>query len=676
MQSKFGLKDFVLFVLVGLVGLSVWFSLIQQDRVFNRVRTVEAAVGGVESQVTSLERQLRRGGVASGESQQERHQPVVVNVFTGPGGAQVGEQHSGVGVTPWQQPQQQAGQQPQQQTGQQPTATASRDGSWAREGVKIQWQERDDFVNDPADHEAFRMGGELGEIYTTRWAKVMPFVAQDVYSRYITDHIFDVLARVDPETLDNRGVLAEAWQYDPDGMWLRVKLWEDARFSDGVPVTAADVEFTWNEIIKNPQIEADRVRSITDGITSIRALSEHVVEFEFREALYSNEGAALAQYVLPKHFYERFTPSQFNQATSLLLGSGAFRLEVVDPDNQWRPGSDFVLVRNEAYWGPALPPVARLRFKSINDPTAALVAYTNEEAHILRATSEQFVSHRDREDWKARHHSLEWLNMRSGYAFIAWQCGKRRGERLTPFHDQRVRLAMTHMLDRERMIQDIRAGIGEVATGPQTNASPVRNPDIEPWPYDLDRARQLLAEAGWTRRPGQTLLTNEAGDQFVFELAYPSGSEAYERLVNYVRNQGARLGIRVEPRPFEWSIVTQILNNRDFDAISFAWSASGPESDQRQIYHSASIEDQGDNFIQWANEEADYFIDKARRTLDFDERMKVWHEFHRVVHEEQPYTFLFSPPWTYFVNKKFKNVHTYPSGFEVREFFFSPDPGF
>jgi peptide/nickel transport system substrate-binding protein len=98
------------------------------------------------------------------------------------------------------------------------------------------------------------------------------------------------------------------------------------------------------------------------------------------------------------------------------------------------------------------------------------------------------------------------------------------------------------------------------------------------------------------------------------------------------------------------------------------WSATAPESDPRQIFHSSSIEDQGDNFVQWRSAEADELIDRGRTTMDTAERMLIWHELDRVMHEEQPYTFLRVVPWLRFVSRDFGNVNAYKVGLDPLEF--------
>jgi len=113
------------------------------------------------------------------------------------------------------------------------------------------------------------------------------------------------------------------------------------------------------------------------------------------------------------------------------------------------------------------------------------------------------------------------------------------------------------------------------------------------------------------------------------------------------------------------------MDNRDFDAITMQWSQSSPESDPQQLWHSSSIPNRGDNFIQWSNPRADDLITRGRSTLDDAERMKIWHELHEVFHEEQPYTFMLNSPWIRFISRDVKNVHTYPIGLDRNEMFFA-----
>ena len=655
MQNRFGLKDFVLLVAVLFAIVSVWLSMSAGDRRQEMLQTLEKRLSDIET------RMFTGGSNSGGDLAKEvaelrsaiLNRPVHVIIHGGGAVGAVSTEAAGAETMPSETPR--------------VAAAGRRDDSWARPGVAIDWQEPWVFASPPQDVPGFRVGGEFAEIFGAQPAKLVPYLSSDVYGRRVIDEVVDSLAAYDPETLALRGRLASAWQQDPDGLWVRVRIRDDARFSDGMPVTAEDVRWTIQEFVFNPQIEAERSRSTLDMIKDVKVVDEKTVEFVFDKPLFTNLSYSLGIYVLPKHFYSKFEPSQINQSTGLLMGSGGFKLASLDPDRQWAPGEDVVLVRNDLFWGPRSP-LDRLRYKTVTNDLASLVAYRNGEGDMLTPTSPQYNQAREEADWERENWSLNWVNMRSGYSFIAWQCGP-RNERLTPFHDKRVRRGMTMILDRERMIRDIWDGIGVVASGPNNPESPTSDPDIAPWPYDPEQAQALFKEAGWEDRNGDGVLENAEGQEFQFELTMATGGEIVERITSYVKNQCTRNGIRCNIRLVDWSIYHYLLKRRDFDALMMAWSASAPESDPKQIWHSSSILDQGDNFIQWADADADGLIDAIRATLDTDERMGLWQDFHGVVHEEQPYTFIRVAPWLRFVKGDVGNVQTYKSGLDRAEFF-------
>jgi peptide/nickel transport system substrate-binding protein len=533
------------------------------------------------------------------------------------------------------------------------------------------WFDKPGFPHPPEEHPFFQSGGTFTEIFEGQPSTITAYRYADVYGRRLLDVVCDKLGEYDPETLKLRGVLAEAWQYDEGGRWLRVKLREDAVFSDGVPVTAEDVRFTFHDFIMNGDIEADRFRSTLDNIEKVTALSDHVVEFTYKEPQFLNLSNALTLYIIPKHFYSRFTPVQINQGTGLLMGSGAYKLAKLDPDDQWRPGEDIVLTRNELYWG-VRPPIETRRFFTVKESLTRLVQYLNGQGDMMRAQAEQYDLKTREKDFNENHKAMAWSNMRAGYSFIAWQCGQRADGSDSPFSDKRVRRAMTHLLDRNQINEDIYKGLAKVATGTTPRSGPASNPAVTPWPHDTEKAKALLAEAGWVDRNGDGTLENEAGDEFEFQFTFAQGSEGTLRMVTYVKDQCASVGIRCVLRPIDWSILQDILNRRDFDAVTFAWSASAPESDPRQIWHSSQIDNQGDNWIQFNSPALDEQIDTIRTTIDFDQRMKHWHEFHAILHEEQPYTFILEIPWIRFVNRRIGNVHPVNTGLVINEFFASP----
>lgn len=661
MQNRFGFKDFVILAVVFIVGVLVALQMQQTDRAWARI-------GDIQAKMTEIEKQFASG--SNGDLRREiselktaiANRPININL----GGVSAGDVSVG----------------PADSMGTNPTsgqAEETKDESWARPGVAIARQDSTGFTSNPDLVPGFEEGGEFTEIFGARMPRITPYLSGDVYSRRVLDQVVEPLGSYDPETLQIKGVLADAWQFDPDGMWLRVHLDPRAIFSDGMPVTAEDVRWTVEDFIKNTRIEAERSRSTLDMIETVKVINDRTVEFVFNKAVFTNLDYTLGIYVLPKHIYAPLEESVINQSTGLLVGSGPFRLEVMDVDNQWSPGEDVVIVRNERYWRDQKPALESMRFKVITEPTAALVGFRNGDGDMLTPSSTQYSKLRKDADFLQNNAIYKWVNMRSGYSFIGWQCGRRGGPpdgTWTPFHDQRVRRAMTMILDREQMIRSIWAGVGVVSTGPNSPSSPSSNPDITPWPYDPAGAKALLAEAGWADSDGDGILEYQRDDEFFskgtpfkFEFTITNSGETSERIISYLVSQCGESGIICEPRVVDWSFYSDMLKRRDFDAMIMAWSASSPESDPKQIWHRLSILDQGDNFIQWDSPAASDLIDKGRAAMDREERMLVWHDFHSVIHEEQPYTFLRVSPWIRFINRDIGNVQTYPIGLETGEFF-------
>ena len=145
--------------------------------------------------------------------------------------------------------------------------------------------------------------------------------------------------------------------------------------------------------------------------------------------------------------------------------------------------------------------------------------------------------------------------------------------------------------------------------------SPASDPALKPLPFNPDQAKVLLAEAGWKDRNGDGILENEAGDKFTFEYTYASGGEISERLARFVKDSFTNAGILVTTRPVDWSRYQDLLKLRDFDAITMGWGNNAPESDPRQIWHSESTREGGDNFTQWRNADADALIEQAQAKI-------------------------------------------------------------
>jgi peptide/nickel transport system substrate-binding protein len=116
------------------------------------------------------------------------------------------------------------------------------------------------------------------------------------------------------------------------------------------------------------------------------------------------------------------------------------------------------------------------------------------------------------------------------------------------------------------------------------------------------------------------------------------------------------------------------MTNRDFHAVTLSWGGGDPEGDIRQMFHSSQIADNGDNVMSYVNPKLDEAIDKARSTIDKAKRMEYWRESHRILHEDQPYTFLFNKKFQYWFDGRIKNVHQNEKGLGLNFFHYHYAP--
>ena len=514
-----------------------------------------------------------------------------------------------------------------------------------RLGLAQQWQTAPDSQL-PAD---FAPGGTIIHIRNAEPATLTPFVARDSYANDIHADVFEKLCwrDLDPPFHYVPG-LARSWIVSDDGLELVFHLFPNARWSDGKPVTADDVIFTL-DLVLNERVDAPMPRSLlADNVADYAALDRHTVRFRMRRPYFNAVGiCGNLLWILPRHIYGEFDAETYNSRIGdLCVGSGPWRVE------SWDRGRQLVLKRNENYWGPK-PALHKQVLRFITGELAELQEFWAGNADIIGPTEEQWIVYADDLRLKERGRAISYYTPLRGYYFFGYNL------RLAKFADKRVRQALTMLLDRQAMIDTLRGGLGRIVTGPFYFGSDQYDTTIEPWPYDPDRARQLLAEAGWSDTNGDGVIDKDLdgdGAREPFQINFLAArSNLHERYQRYVQAQFKQAGIKVNLDQLEWSVFEQRLLSRDFEMIVMAWTGN-PETDAFAMWHSSQVADQGSNIVGFVNDEADRLIEQARQTMEYEPRMELWRQLHRLLHVEQPYTFLFTGPRLTFIDQRFKNV--------------------
>ena len=487
-------------------------------------------------------------------------------------------------------------------------------------------------------------------------ARLTPYISGDIYADRIDDNVLESLLELDPETLEYKPWIAKSWTISDDGMTFTFNMRDDVVFSDGVPMTAHDVQFTFDWIM-NPKVAAPRSRGYMEKLEYVKALDDHTVEFKFREPYFAALGLCGELEILAKHYYKQFTEDQYNEMPGLLFGSGPYKMRT-DP-KLWQPGSQKIeLERNENYWGPR-PALDRLIWREILEDTAMEAEFRNREIDRLtvRASSYRKLSRDDGLRSQANLYEYEYLS--SGYFYIGWN--QRKNERPTPFADKRVRQAMTLLIDRESISSRVYDNLVKPASGPFHPLGWQADPSIKPWPFDPERAKKLLDEAGYIDRDNNGIRESPQGLPLSFKLIFSTGSTETKQMVLLMQDEMKKAGVEMQLDPLDWPIMQQKLDDRNFDAILLGWGGV-VDTDVHQMFHSSMTEDGGDNYVYYKNENTNKLIEQARSETDREKSQALWRQVHAQLHEDQPYTFLMNRKAVVYVDKRIRNVQVTKTG--------------
>lgn len=484
-----------------------------------------------------------------------------------------------------------------------------------------------------------------------------------------------------PRVMDSLGVraydelnkflpqMAESWNVSADGLRIRVKLrdgilWHD--FTDpvtkkewkDVPVTSEDFKF-YVDVVKNPKVDAAPLRTYLSDLDSVRVINDREFEVIWKKRYFLSLDMTLSLSPLPRHLYHAyegpFNPERFNsdnERNRILVGCGPYRFI------KWDKGHRILMTRWEKYYGArygTMPPVKELAFDVIQHPNTRLQALLSKDLDAAPLTPDQWIHRTNSREFGPDGFLRKFKTSQLVYNYLGFNLSN------PLFRDAKTRVALSHLVDRDRIVKDIYYGLAVPVSGPFFPDGPAYDKSIKPYLYSPELAKKLLAEAGWRDEDGDGVLERD-GRKFKFTLMYPNANETYKRMLPIIKEAMAKAGVQMELLGLEWSVCVQRLEKKSFDMCALGWSG-GLNPDPFQLWHSSQADVEGSsNHIRFKNAEADRLIDSIRVTFDASERQKLYHRFHRLVHEEQPYIFLFAPADLNALNSRYRNVREFPLG--------------
>ena len=236
------------------------------------------------------------------------------------------------------------------------------------------------------------------------------------------------------------------------------------------------------------------------------------------------------------------------------------------------------------------------------------------------------------------------------YSWIGWNAAQ------PYFASKNVRQALTMAIDRQRIIDQNLNGMGVPIHGTFYPYSKATDPAIQPWPFDPAAARSMLEAEGWFDRKGEGTISKE-GKPFKFNLTYYVKNTTTKFIAEYVSLALKDVGITCNLNGVDIADLSSMMDDKEFDGLIMGWSQGTPPEDPRQLWYSSGAKEKGSsNMVGFANAEADKIIEQLDYEYNAEKRIALYHRFDQIMHQEQPYTFLYAPKAVFLYRESLQNV--------------------
>ncbi len=512
-------------------------------------------------------------------------------------------------------------------------------------------------------------------------------VSTGITARMITEQLFQYLLTIDPVTFELKPQLAKERPVISEikegpyagGVRMSFEIHEAAKWDDGTPVTGEDYLFSLKTIFV-PGASSAALRSYYKYLKEVIIDLENPKKFDVifdRKYFLAEDVAANNFHVFPKHIYdskgaldnytleelsdlekaeqliqnsddlkefvEVFTSPKFTRETA--EGSGPYELK------EWIPNQQIVLARKADWWGDKIDNKSvglqaypdEIVFKPIPKDVTAVAALKSEEIDaVVGIPAQEFIEMKQQDMITSTYH----LHSPEIGAWYALSLNTRRPK----LSDKRVRRALAHAINMDTLIQQAFRGFARRTASPVMQSTKAYNKELQPYPYNPQKARQLLKEAGWEDSNNNGTV-DKMIDGELTELSlnydYTAGRAVSETFALVTQKYAQQVGIEINIVPKEGNILKNDQINGNYDISAFG-SAANPTWVPKQRWHS-----EGDERTGFATAYTDELIDKIEVTADEEERLKLYKELQAIIHEEVPVIFVGVPQNRLAIHKRF-----------------------
>lgn len=450
-----------------------------------------------------------------------------------------------------------------------------------------------------------------------------------------------------------------SWQSSKDRMYDKVVMRGDLVWSDGEPITAHDVVFSFKTIM-NPKVPVPAVRSGTDELKWVEAYDDRTLVFFHKQPLPTNVWNIFFP-VIPRHIYEQSlakdptlqeSPEHVKYENEPVVG-GPYKIA-----NRVR-GQEIVLERREDYYlhnGKQVrdkPYFKEVRLRINEDSNVSLLALKSGEIDELEMTPEQWVTQTGDEEYYSRNtkaRGLQWLNFQ-----FTWNLQ-------SPFfNDLRVREAMSYAFNHDEMLNKLCYGLYEPGNGifhPGSWMAPKK-----PLPFyhqDLAKAEELLDAAGWIDHDGDGIRDKEIDGQTVpFEFSVLcTNIQLRIDICTLLKENLDQIGIICNVRPMEFTVLQEKLMKHEFQGAFGGWGAGSDPATSENLWKTGEAR----NFAAYSNPEVDRLFEEGKREFDRQKRAAIYAKIDELIYADQPCTWLFWQSSFYGFNKQLRGYNFSPRG--------------
>lgn len=428
-----------------------------------------------------------------------------------------------------------------------------------------------------------------------------------------------------------------------DGLSYSLTLRDDARWQDGVPITADDVIFTI-QTIQNPDYGAAQpVRVAWQGV-NVEKVNDHVVIFHLR-VKYAQFTNNFTLGLLPKHLWQDVRPINFSLSELNIkpVGSGPYRFKSLTKDDLGHVASYKVQAWDEFYDG--RPYIDEIEFKFYASEDELIDAFNNNDIDNVGFLSGQNVSRLK----FSRRIELNQLKMPRYYALFL------NPTQSKALSDKNVRLAMNYATDRVNIINTAVDGNAFLVNSPMLGGILDINANVKSYDFNLQQASDILKNGGW-KADAEHILARAKDNRLEFTITTSTFPEL-ATVAQTLKEQYEKVGAKVTVQTLPIAQLTQVIRDRSYQALLFGQILS-IDPDPFVFWHSSQRQDQGQNLAMYHNATADRLLEEARGTLNPLERMQKYNDFQNILIEDAPAVFLYSPHYLYGVSRDIKGVQT------------------